>query len=429
MRILTISVNAWSNTIATGNTFSNFFSNISEKDEIANIYCRNEKIDNNICSRYFRITEREILKSLLHFKPVGVSFSRDEIPEISVSDLSILATNNSQGNALRKKRPALLLLARELIWSINTWRNKKLKKFLDDFKPDIIYMHGHGNWYTHNILWFCKKYTGAKLALFSGDDVYAYHRAAPLQLFYHWILRRKLKRSFTESDIVFGGSPQLCKEYSAIFNREIHPLYKVCTNLKKPNLRKRNYPLHAVYCGNLLYGREQVLSEIAKQIRLINSEEVKFQMHIYTGNPLSDEYKELLNDGVNCIYEGQKPFTEIVKVLDECDFSILAESFEPKDIKRTRLSFSTKIIDYMEADSALLCIGPSNIGSIDYVRTSGIGFFIHNTSEFAECVSKVLSNPELIDVSIKNKYEYALKHHSKSILRQSLENLINTNSL
>ncbi len=46
---------------STGNTISNLFSEISENDEVANIYCRNEAINNTICKRYFKVTENDIL--------------------------------------------------------------------------------------------------------------------------------------------------------------------------------------------------------------------------------------------------------------------------------------------------------------------------------------------------------------------------------
>lgn len=424
MRILTISVNAWNNTIATGNTFSNFFSSISESDEIANIYCRNENIDNSICSRYFRITERDIINSLYHFNAPGVPFDKNDIPCVATEEMSVLAANSTKGNTLRKKRPALLLFAREFVWSLRSWQNKKLKSFLDEFKPEVIYMHGHANWYMHNILWFCAKYTGAKVALYSGDDVYSCHRTEPLHRLYHWILRKKLRKSFVKADVVFGGSPQLCKEYGDIFHRDIIPLYKVCNNLKSPCKSERSFPLHAVYCGNLLYGRENILAELVEQIKILNSDGLKIQMHIYTANPLSDENRYLLNDGENCLYQGKKPFSEIVSILNECDFSILAESFDPESIKMTRLSFSTKIIDYMQATSALICVGPSNIGSVDYIKRSGIGIYVPNTKKFSQVITPFLLNPSLIDQSIQEKYEYAMKFHSKPVLIEYLNRLV-----
>ena len=64
MNILTISLNAWNDTQATGNTFSNFFKNNDEDLVFSNIYCRNEPYDNHICTNYYRVTESDIVNCI-----------------------------------------------------------------------------------------------------------------------------------------------------------------------------------------------------------------------------------------------------------------------------------------------------------------------------------------------------------------------------
>ena len=41
--------------------------------------------------------------------------------------------------------------AREILWSVSKWKNNKLKEFIIDFNPDIIYMPVYDCFYTHNI--------------------------------------------------------------------------------------------------------------------------------------------------------------------------------------------------------------------------------------------------------------------------------------
>ncbi len=424
MRILTISLNAWNEKLATGNSFSNFFANLGPSDKIANIYCRNELVDNKLCDCYFRITEIDILKGIMHLSSCGKEYNPLELKEMDVRKQSILASNNPKGNKLRRKRPASLLFIREFIWSLGTWKNNRLKNFLDDFKPDIIYMHGHTNWYMHKLLWFCKKYTGAKVALFSGDDIFSCHRAGALQRLYHWILRSKLYYSFTHADIVFGGSPQLCKEYSAILGIKIYPLYKTCYMLNKPFLHERNFPLQMVYCGNLLYGRDEVLHEVVKQLKILNREKTILQMHIYSSSVLELKYEATLNDGIDCFFEGAKDFSTIEKILDKCDFCLFAESYSEIYTKTTRLSFSTKIIDYLRANSALVIIGPSNIASIDYLKKANIGFYVDDVSNFSKIIRPVLNNKELINEKIVQKYNFAHTFHNRPMLVDMLRSIV-----
>lgn len=425
MRILTISLNAWNDTLATGNSFSNFFSNRDEGDAFANIYCRSERINNSICSRYFRVTEKDILKSFARFSSAGSSFDASAIDNGVVSSQeSLLSTNNPQGNLLRRLRPASLLFLRELIWYIPTWKGKKIKQFLADFKPDIIYMHVHSNWYMHKLLWFCQKLTGAKVVVFSGDDVWSYKQKGILHLLYHWRLRHYLRKTFTSADVVLGGSPQLCKEFGEVFKINIKPLYKTCNNISVPNKKEYRFPLKAVYCGNLLYGRDDVLVLLAKQLPLLNKDGIKLQLFIYSNTLLSNDKMSVLDDGINCFYKGAKPFSEIIRILNESDFSIFAESYNPRCVKETRLSFSTKIIDYMQASSAIIAVGPSEIASIDYLKRSGLAIVVDKPDDFLNVMEHIISTPDDIFVSTQHKYEYALKNHSKPSLLQKMRGLL-----
>lgn len=424
MRILTISLNAWNDTLATGNTFSNFFSNRTENDVFANIYCREEKISNELCSKYFRITERDILSSLVHHKSAGEAFDVSKAEKKIESD-SLLSVSNKNGNLLRRYRPATLLFLREFIWCVSTWKGKKLRKFLLDFRPEIIYMHVHTNWYMHKLLWYCQKLTGAKLVVFSGDDVWSYKRHGLLQRIYHWRLRKYLKYTFTHADIVCGGSPQLCEEFGYIFKIDIMPLYKTCIKLAAPNNKGLSYPLKAVYCGNLLYGRDEVLCQLVEQIRKFNKEKLLFQLIIYSNTSLTENQLKVLDDGYNSRFEGAKPYGEIVQILNECDFSIFAESYNPKFIKETRLSFSTKILDYMQASSVIIAVGPDSIASIDYLKQTGTALMLDIPESFDSVLEQVVDNPDIVKEYADKKYNYALKHHKTPTLLIMMRDLIN----
>ena len=69
-RVLLITRNAWNESNSTGSTASNLFVDFQESN-LANIYCRNESINNNLCKRYFKITEKSIIKSIINRTTAG----------------------------------------------------------------------------------------------------------------------------------------------------------------------------------------------------------------------------------------------------------------------------------------------------------------------------------------------------------------------
>ena len=63
MRILILSRSPWDDTNSLGNTLSNLFSSISS-EKIAHLYLRSTNPSNNVCTKYFRINDKDVLMTL-----------------------------------------------------------------------------------------------------------------------------------------------------------------------------------------------------------------------------------------------------------------------------------------------------------------------------------------------------------------------------
>ena len=164
-KILFLTRNALRSNISTGNTINNIF-NFIDKKFLFNIYCRDEIPDLNICSKYFCISEN----NLIHLKKnVG---KKVNINEFNSEDLDTAQESSKLYNNFKRRRLTIFLWIRELIWSSSRWKNKQLDDFLDECQPDIIYMPIYDCFYMHKVLYYIKKKTNAKILLFSGDDFY-----------------------------------------------------------------------------------------------------------------------------------------------------------------------------------------------------------------------------------------------------------------
>ncbi len=414
-RILVISLNAWNDSNATGNTLSSVF-NGYPSNKIANIYCRNERISNKICKNYFRITESSILKSLLRKQKAGETVAFDGTCSNNINCTNLLS-NTKTGNVLRKYRPAPLLFLREFVWNISVWKSKELNAFLEDFKPEVIYMHGHANWYMHKVLDYCRKKTGAKQVMYWADDMYGYKSKQPLQFLYQYIFRKRIRKSMSNSDLLFGGSLKLCKEYSDIFRKDFIPLFKECNMpLTYKDKETINNPITIVYAGNLLYGREEILVELAKQITKVNREELPYRIKliIYSNTQISESAAVFLDNRDDSQYMGCHPYERVKKALDEAELALFAESFSEDNIKKTRLSFSTKIIDCMQSSSAMLAVGPDTIASMEYIIENKIGITISEKQDIYKTLSGICRHPNTILEMARNKHAYALEKHTNT---------------
>lgn len=411
MKILVITLNAWNLSNSTGNTISNLFSKLSESDEIANVYCRNEEIDNTICNRYFRVTESDILKNIFTPKQCGRIISNDSV-KLEKRDRSSI----NRETFFKNHRYTIFLLLREMIWAIPVWRNNKLKKFILEFSPDIIYMHGHYNLYMHWLLSYCKRITNARVVMYWADDMYGRKSINPLGFFYESLLRKRFKKSIKLSSLLFGGSLQLCKEYSCLFGKQFVPFFKECRQVRYDGNKAIGTPITIVYAGNLLFGREAIMVNLVKAIAKVNNRGSSNQLFlkIYSNTLPTKESLSYLDDKQNSIFLGCKPYHEICEEMDKSDMALFIESFEKRSILSTRLSFSTKIIDCMQSTAAILAIGPREIASIDYLRNNQLGYIITEIEELEDRLVYLTDHPEVIRTMNKKKAEFAIKNHTNT---------------
>lgn len=144
-------------------------------------------------------------------------------------------------------------------------------------------------------------------------------------------------------------------------------------------------------------------------------------MEVFTTATITDEINVALNRGQSSRIKGALPYEDVKRVLKEADIVLHVESFEPKQIKSTRLSFSTKIIDCMQSGSCLMAIGPQNIASIDYLKNIEGPIVVTEISRIGETLSNLIKKPENILSKANSLQKYAMKQHDINIVHERIQ--------
>jgi len=422
MNILVISTTQWSDTVATGNTFSNFFGNWQDANFL-NLYLRAELPQNSICNGYYNITEKQILKNFFNPGGIGQTFSKEQSQEMRAEkDIS------NSVNQERKVQKIFLsiggsifLLAIELLWKTGGWKNGKLDKFLNQ-DIDIIFAPGANTIHLNSVIDYCVKKTGAKLILFFGDDVYCHRTKMPLSYIMKTVLRREIRKSVKNGEKIYGASQKLCNEYEKYFGEKIEPLYKGCTLEQYRVKNTVANPVKIVYAGNLFYKRWKTLEVLAGEIEKINGDLPKITLEIFTTAEITPELDKALNRGTASRMMGARPYEEIKNILAGADIVLHVESFDKKQIKKTRLSFSTKIIDGMQSGSCMMAIGPDCVASIEYLKKLDCAIVITDLTKTGEALKDIAQNPEGITARAAMLRRYAKEHHDIKTVREKLQN-------
>lgn len=422
IRVLIITKSPWADNNAAGNTLSNFFGGWKEA-EIYNIYCREELPQNDVCAGYYNITEKQIIKNFLTPAKIGQEYSNPEIAIIKSSENYRAAQKREKETIdyFRNKKSSIFVIAREVLWMLGTWHNKKLDSFLDNNKFDIIFSFAVNPLYLQKLIIYSKKRTNAGLVLYFSDDIF-YKKPRLLDMLYRSAVTRIIKKSVNMSDTLYGASQKLCDEYEKIFDKKTDPLYKGCSFEEFGVKKTVANPIKIVYAGNLFYERWKTLGTLADEIEKLNGDAVKITLEIYTTTKTTPEIEKALNTGRSSALMGAKPYDEIKNILAGADIVLHVESFQKEAINTTRLSFSTKIIDCMQSGSCLMAIGPSEVASIEYLKNINCAIVITDFTKIAEALSGISENPGTIVSNALKLRAYAMEHHDINIVRNKIKN-------
>lgn len=418
MKVLIGSINAWHDSNAIGNTLSNWFSEQSDM-EFSNIYSRSEMPSNKVCKSYFRITEIQMLKHIFSPEKIGGSFTLDLSQAKEAAPKSSGSKERGLINFIKKwnLKPAYMLS--QSLWNSNLWLNGKFQSYIKDFSPDIFFSFATEPIILRKRMEAVKRIAGAKTVLFVADDVYSVYlesklpKAKQVISDFEWCIQN--------CDLVYGASEELCKEYKEKFKREFCLLYKGCT--VAPVKEKNHETIKLVYAGNLFYGRDKTLCELVKAMKTVNeSGKKKMQLDIYTASPTSEENAAVLNtDGVSKIV-GSRPYSEVVSAMQDADIVLHVESFDPQEIKKVRLSYSTKIIDCLQSGSCTLAIGPDGIASIHYLKKTDGAITVTDTEDLTAVLRELSDNYEKISAHSVLTNKYAKEYHDIRVVRNNIKN-------
>lgn len=413
MKILFVSETPINASISAGNTFLNIFEDI-EDIEFASVYSKAGLPDPRI-KNAFRINEKMIVKAVFGKK---------------VGETVIERYNGEQvidGKAMafaKRKRWTVFFWAQNFIWSLPFWKSKKLKNFLDDYNPDIIFTLLNASVPLNLMISFIQKYTNKPMALYAWDDNYSMRTsgASPLKKLNRLISRVYMRKTVKLASQFYVISEIQKKEYESWFRRDCKLLTKSEDFSVEPCFKKEfGKPLRLVFTGNIGMNRWKSLGMITRALQRINEGEVKAQLYIYSGNKPTEEMQNELQVEGSSFFMGSVPASEIAELQEEADILVHVEGLDKKNQREVHQSFSTKLVDYFKAARPILAVGPKNVASIEHLRENNCALIAETEEEVIEGLITLVNDHENLHLLAENAYECGRKNHDKKAMKQMLE--------
>lgn len=409
-KVLVIGINPWIDNTGI-NTLISFFKDWGV-DSLAHLYTRDQLPNTVICQKFFRISENKLIKSVLN-RSIKTG------KEVENTETAKSQTKNS---LYQKKHSEWMTLAREIVWKIGKWKTKELNEFLDEVNPDVIFCPVYSTVFMCRLQNYITEYTKKPIVLYVSDDNYSYQSIAktPISYLSRFWLRHQEKKLFDQAKKVLVITPKQKEEYDRLFHTDCGILTKGIDFSQYPYLEKDlNDPIRMVYTGKLIIGRWKSLAAITEAMGEINKDRVRIVLDIYTTDHLTDEQKNSLNRNGSQV-RGALSLDEVQSVQADADILVFVECLEDPYRYTARLSFSTKVTDYLKAGKCIFAIGDKDIAPIDYFTRYDSAVTATSYDEVSVKLKMLVESPELImKYSIKG-YECGKEHHSEEIMNELL---------
>ncbi|MBQ9427953.1 MAG: hypothetical protein IJU41_00260 [Clostridia bacterium] len=328
----------------------------------------------------------------------------------------------------RKKRSYVKLLIRELIWFFGRWRSKELDAFLKDFSPQVVVFSMEGYIHLNRLCRYIIKKTGARAIGYFWDDNFTYKQLknnigyTVLRFFQ----RRSLKRLSKCTDRFWAISPKTKREADAFFGIDSVLLTKpadlpqsapVAAALPEP-------PLKIVYTGNLAIGRTATILSVSKALDRINEKSKRMELFVYTPTALQPEEADKIGNAVHVL--SPVSIEEVAAVQQAADILLFVEDIDGPLCKKARLSFSTKITDYLKSGKCIVAIGNADTAPMEYFAQTGAAICVTETEAITSALRMIADEPALLAEYAARAYACAKENHDGAKIRQTVRDTISS---
>jgi hypothetical protein len=409
-KVLLVSHNVLSQTTNNGRTMSGFFKGWPV-DKLAELYLNPEIPDSHICERYYRISDLDVLNSIVQFKRPGKRLTADDIKENITNNRTINEEQENLYNLGRKRKPYMYIM-RNILWGLNTWNTKDLNAWIDEFSPEIMVYVAGSFAYSYKIALYIAKSRKLPLVVYFSDDYYITHlkNLSPLYWLNRLHFKSVMKTVFHYLSDYICICDEMEKDYAKAFNKKGHVLMTT-TNFKPINVKRFDGKFIISFLGNVDFNRSKVLIEVGQVVKKLNSEGYNIEFSIYSGETDKERTKEFtLENGIH--FKGKVNYDQVCEAISKSNLLLHVESFDEINRTKTKYSISTKVPDSLASGRCLFAYGPPEVASIKYLKDNDCAYVVTEPNNLERGLRNIVENECLRNQYISKAKQVAKENHN-----------------
>lgn len=400
-KVLVIAHNAMDKNTNNGRTLLELFSGF-DKNNLAQLVLHPNKINPEYCSTSFQITEIDILKNFFRKNRVGKLIENCDEEVINYSeDTAALYRKGS-------KKKSSYVLCRNLIWDTKKWFNQKLKNWLKEFNPDVIFFFAGGSTFSLKLTMKISQFLKIPFVSFWTDDYYLNNKNLNgfFGLINNCVYKKQVRKLMKKGEYI-SLTDLMLEKYDKVFKKQGNCIYT--TSSMKPTENKvHKLPLTMSFLGNISFDRYKSLIDIAD---CIYENELPITFNLYTAEKRAWILNNVLDvKGLN--YCGQVEYDKVKEIICDSDILLHVENFDKDTIKGVKYSLSTKIADSLSSNRCLFAYGPEEVASMDYLIKNDCAVIATNKQEIKEKLKEIASNMGVLDEKANFALKIAERNHN-----------------
>lgn len=431
-----MSHNALSESQNNGKTLAAFFRGW-DRDALAQLYFAPETPDRNVCGRFYRVTDLDMLRRALGLSsragvlddPAdGSAEAADEAVQLERARLHRNVMYRFVRDIFQRRMPWALLL-RSAFWRERWWYTDQLESWLDSAAPEVVFFQSSNSTFAFDVVETICERRRIPMVMETTDDYVTWNGApGPAKMVYHRAIVSAYRRAVGRAHAVIAIGGQMAEEYEKRFGGR----FEVAMNAIPPRTQEVSLEMTSgepllVYAGNLGLNRWRVLVSIAHALRrLEEATGRRVWLEVYSLTQPTSQMLRAFGESGHVRFGGAKDSAFLESRLAQATLLVHVESFDRRNRRVTRLSVSTKIPEYFAADRAILAVGPADVASITYLSQHDAAFVAckPNATEIAEVILAALTDDRERERRRLNGKRLLQTYHSDEGTRRLIRGLV-----
>ena len=401
---------------SNGKTYLSFFNGL-DGFRVSQLYFNKSTDDSFDEGRDYLLSDVEVIKTSLSINSQNGSGSKEFSP---------LGKENGFIVSTSRIFSSLKVILRDFLFlNYRLFSNNSFNCWLANQKPDIIFLAGADYLFNYYYADQIATRLDIPMVVFFGDDYFIYNKGKGIGRVYHKYFLRRVLPIIARSREIFVINEIMQEKYNIYFGRQTKILVQSSMILNKIEPKSIDISKNVVfsYIGMIHSGRLETLLWFVQFLRDFNRKySCSTQLKIYTPSELNiDDYCQLMD--VLLIEKMLTTDSDFISALTNTDFLVHVEGFSKKYISKVALSFSTKIVDYLQSNRCIVAIGPSSVASLDFFGRYNLAHIIGdnmNLNSHMNSLFELISN----NVVYSGYCERSSKHYKENFRKDLVKEML-----